>query len=95
MYLSIGQAAKMIGVSVSSLRRWERNGKIVPDFRTPGGHKRYSIAQLKQNFGIIKNDIKKHVVGYARVSSHDQVDDLERQKKGSNSFLAFKLPRQS
>ena len=86
MYLSIGQAARMIGVSVSSLRRWEKSGKISPDFKTPGGHKRFSIALLKKTFGLLNLTKEKSVIGYARVSSHDQTEDLDRQKKESRTI---------
>ena len=36
MYISIGQAAKVIGVSISTLRRWEDEGFFKCDFRTKG-----------------------------------------------------------
>lgn len=37
--VSIGQAAKIAGVTVETLREWERQGKIVSQ-RTTGGHRR-------------------------------------------------------
>ncbi len=40
MLLSIGQAALAIGVSVSTLRRWEREKRISPTHKTAGGHRR-------------------------------------------------------
>ncbi|MCY7334789.1 MAG: helix-turn-helix domain-containing protein, partial [Chamaesiphon sp.] len=43
--ISISEAAKLKGVSVSTLRRWETDGKLVPE-RTLSGHRRYEIAQL-------------------------------------------------
>lgn len=43
--LSISEAAKLKGVSVSTLRRWESEGKLIPE-RTPNGHRRYDLAQL-------------------------------------------------
>ena len=55
MYVSIGQAADMVGVSVSSMRRWEKQGRIKPDYYTPGGHKRFSLARLKTTFGLVQN----------------------------------------
>ncbi len=43
--LSIGEAAKLKGVSISTLRRWEAEGKLVPE-RTANGHRRYELSQL-------------------------------------------------
>ena len=34
--LSISEAAKVLGVSESTLRRWEREGRLLPDRRTEG-----------------------------------------------------------
>ncbi|MDO8576714.1 MAG: helix-turn-helix domain-containing protein, partial [Candidatus Daviesbacteria bacterium] len=45
--LKIGQAAKTLGVSIDTLRRWERAGKIEA-IRTPGGTRLYSLSALKQ-----------------------------------------------
>jgi len=44
-FLKIGDAAKKLGVSIDTLRRWEMSGKLVP-VRTPGGTRLYSIEQL-------------------------------------------------
>jgi putative resolvase len=43
--LTISEAAKLKGVSVSTLRRWELEGKIIAE-RTPTGHRRYDLARL-------------------------------------------------
>jgi len=40
MNVSIGEAALVVGVSVSTLREWDRKGKFKPAFRTSGGHGR-------------------------------------------------------
>lgn len=77
MYLSIGQAARVLGVAIVTLRRWDRFGHLRPAWRTPGGHRRYSTADLNAMAGKSAPDRK--TVGYARVSSHDQKDDLKRQ----------------
>ena len=82
MYLSIGKASILLGVSVSTLRRWEREKKIASDFRTKGGHRRYCLTNLKKEMGLItSNSDTRQTLLYGRVSSYDQKDDLERQKE--------------
>lgn len=49
MKVSIGKAARELGVSPETLRRWEAAGKIRPE-RTPGGHRRYDLATL---YGLV------------------------------------------
>ena len=80
--LTISEAAKLKGVSVSTLRRWESEGKIIPE-RTLNGHRRYDLAQL---LGI-KAELS-YTIGYCRVSSHDQKEDLIRQKQVVELFCA-------
>ena len=80
--LSISEAAKLKGVSASTLRRWEAEGRLVPE-RTASGHRRYDLSQL---LGI-KSELS-FTVAYARVSSHDQKADLERQKQVLELFCA-------
>lgn len=41
MTYPIGQAAQKLGVSVDTLRRWEREGKLTPE-RNAAGHRRYT-----------------------------------------------------
>jgi predicted site-specific integrase-resolvase len=80
--LSISEAAKLKGVSISTLRRWEAEGKLVPE-RTESGHRRYELSQL---LGV-KSELS-YTIGYCRVSSHDQKKDLERQKEVVELFCA-------
>ena len=44
-FVSIGKASEELGVSISTLRRWEVEGKLIPE-RTKGGQRRYSIEQI-------------------------------------------------
>lgn len=67
------EAANLLGVTVRTLHRWELDGKIKTT-RTIGGHRRYEISDL-----IANKTGSQLTVGYARVSSHDQKDDLTRQ----------------
>ena len=39
-------AARRLGLSPSTLRSWERRYGLGPSLRTPGGHRRYSAADL-------------------------------------------------
>ena len=80
--LTITEAAKLKGVSASTLRRWEAEGKLIPE-RTANGHRRYDLAHL---LGLKPNGAL--TVAYARVSSHDQKDDLDRQKQVLELFCA-------
>jgi excisionase family DNA binding protein len=44
-WMTLGQAAKFLGVAQSTLRKWSDHGRI-PTFVTPGGHRRYRRADL-------------------------------------------------
>jgi len=79
MFVSIGEISDFIGVSTSTMRRWEREGRLQPCFRTKGGHRRYGVNKVKESLGLLSEKIKRKVFAYARVSSHDQKDDLTRQ----------------
>lgn len=43
--LPVSAAAKLLGVSASSLRAWAAAGQV-PHVRTPGGHRRFDVAEL-------------------------------------------------
>ncbi|MDR1545516.1 MAG: helix-turn-helix domain-containing protein, partial [Deltaproteobacteria bacterium] len=43
--VAIGEAAKALGVSIATLRRWEAAGKLTPA-RTNSGHRRYDLSKL-------------------------------------------------
>ena len=45
--ISISKASHILGVSEAALRQWTNEGKIRA-FITPGGHRRYSRAELKR-----------------------------------------------
>jgi MerR family transcriptional regulator, light-induced transcriptional regulator len=44
--LSIGRVAALVGVSIPTLRSWERRYALVDPARTPGGHRRYTDAEI-------------------------------------------------
>ncbi|EHQ53771.1 hypothetical protein ECTPHS_13979 [Ectothiorhodospira sp. PHS-1] len=85
--VSIGEAAKALGVSITTLRRWEASGRLVPE-HTAGGHRRYDLAKLRPEMFRAEEDTGRRTVAYARVSSHDQKEDLERQKQVLELYCA-------
>jgi putative resolvase len=74
-FIKIGEAAKVLGVSIQTLRRWEEAGSLLPARKSKGNTRFYDLDQLlgKKN---IECDL---TIAYARVSSHDQKEDLKRQ----------------
>ena len=78
--LSVGQAALFLGVCVKTMHRWEESGALLPDWRTPGGHRRYEMSSLTCWMDDVSKE-QRGTVLYARVSSHDQKEDLERQQE--------------
>lgn len=89
--ISIGQAAKLLGVHVQTLRNWERTGKLKPDSISPGGTRRYNQDKILQITGKELPEIEKDErisIAYARVSSHDQKADLQRQAQVLELYCA-------
>jgi putative resolvase len=83
--VKIGEAAQLLGVSISTLRKWEATGELIPARKTAGGTRFYATADL---LGL--GDADAPTVCYARVSSHDQKDDLERQHALLEAYCAAK-----
>lgn len=85
-FIKIGEASKFLGVTPQTLRRWEREGRLVPDRKTEGNTRYYDLDRL---LGIreIEADL---TVGYARVSGHDQKADLQRQAELLSSYCTSK-----
>ena len=80
-FVKIGEASKILGVNAQTLRRWEEGGVIQPAKRTPKGTRLYSLQEL---LGV--NDLAYPTIAYARVSSSDQKEDLERQHAVLEAF---------
>lgn len=80
---SVGEFAKLVGVSVSTLQRWDRE-KILIANRTPTNQRQYTQDHLNLFFENLNSD-RKNVL-YCRVSSPRQKDDLQSQIKAMESF---------
>lgn len=87
-YISIKEASSFLGVSPQTLRRWEREGKLVPVLRTQGGQRRYDTSQLFPSFQKKPPTKELLTMAYARVSSSDQKEDLQRQMQLLEYFCA-------
>jgi len=83
---SIGKFAKLIGRSIETLRSWDKQGKLIPSYRSEGGHRMYSEEQLNEVLQIVKPK-ERFNLGYIRVSAKHQNSDLERQRDLMELFL--------
>ena len=82
----MSEAAKILGVHPKTIQRWDREGKI-RCIRTVGGRRRVPESEIKRIMGIHE---ERKIVGYARVSSRTQKDDLERQIEAIKSYAREK-----
>jgi len=83
--ITIHEAAAILGVSPQTLRRWEREGRGVPFQKTAGGQRRYDLAKLHSQSSLQAKE-QQLTLAYARVSCHDQKNDLQRQEKMLEMF---------
>ena len=90
-YYSIGQFAKAIGKTTKTLRNWDKNGKLKPVRVEDTRYRYYSQEQLNHFLGLkLEKQINKKIIGYCRVSSHKQKDDLERQIENVKTYMYAK-----
>lgn len=86
--ISIGDAAQELGISTKTLRRWADSGKIRFE-RSPTGQRRFFLADIKRITPRELNKLDDRItINYARVSSHDQKEDLVRQVQVLEAFSA-------
>ena len=88
MKVTIGKVAKEVGVTVETLRAWEKAGKIKSE-RTKGGHRRYEIDEILCYANRNKSNEKVTAI-YARVSTPSRKNDLDMQKQVLELFCASK-----
>ena len=84
-YYSIHKFAKILGVTPQTLRNWDRRGKLHPHHTAENSYRYYSEEQLHE---VLKTQPKPNrVIGYCRVSSPKQKDDLARQVENVRMYL--------
>jgi putative resolvase len=77
----MSEAAEILGVTVKSIQRWDKLGKV-HFIRTPNGKRRLPESELYRLSGqTVSETTEKHLVIYVRVSSHEQKlkGDLKKQ----------------
>ena len=89
-YYTIGQFSKLVGKSIQTLRLWDSQGKLKPHHVTEGRHRYYSEQQINQVLQLPLVIKDKKVIGYCRVSSNKQKNDLERQIENVKTYMIAK-----
>ena len=90
-YYSIGQFAEAIGKTTKTLRNWDKAGILKPARVEKSGYRYYSQEQLNHFLGLKPEKQKqKKIIGYCRVSSPKQKDDLERQMEYVKMYMCAK-----
>ena len=87
--LRMNEVSEITGLAQSTLRLMHRKGEIVPAKVSPGGTRYYSDEKIKEYMGV-KTVSKRIVIGYARVSSRKQEDDLDRQIENLKTYMFAK-----
>ena len=86
--MSIGKFSTESGISQVTLRRMHESGDLVPAYISSGGTRYYSDEQLDQILGKSSSaNQNKPVIGYCRVSTKSQKDDLENQVRNVKTYM--------
>ena len=81
--------AKMIGVSVKTLQRWDYEDTLTA-FRNPKDRRYYTQSQYEAYMGVRHNEKQGKTVVYARVLNKGQKDDLENQTEFLKTYANAK-----
>ena len=87
--LRMNEVSEITGLAQSTLRLMHRKGELVPAKVSSGGTRYYSDEQIKEYMGI-ETVSKRIVIGYARVSSRKQEDDLNKQIENLKTYMFAK-----
>ena len=89
-YYSAKTVTQILGVTAQTLRNWDKEGKLKPSYVKSNGYRYYSEESILSYTQERKTKKNLNVVGYARVSSKKQTDDLERQVNNLKEYLSNK-----
>jgi len=83
--ISIHKVSKILSVTPQTLRNWDKNGRLKPIKIGNYGNRYYEENQIKELINC--NTKEKLVIGYCRVSSQKQKDDLDRQIENIRTYM--------
>jgi predicted site-specific integrase-resolvase len=89
-YYSAKTVTKILGVTAQTLRNWDKENKLKPTYVKSNGYRYYSEESILSYTQERKTKKELKVIGYVRVSSKKQKDDLERQKENIEKYLKEK-----
>ena len=89
-YYSSKTVTQILGVTAQTLRNWDKEDKLKPAYVKSNGYRYYSEESILAYTQERKTKKNLNVIGYARVSSKKQVDDLERQVDNIKEYLSNK-----
>lgn len=89
-YYSTKKVTEILGVTAQTLRNWDKEGKLKPSYVKSNGYRYYSEESILSYTQERKTKKNLNVIGYARVSSKKQSDDLERQINNLNTYISSK-----
>lgn len=89
-YYSSKTVTQILGVTAQTLRNWDREGKLKPAYVKSNGYRYYSEESILAYTQERKTKKNLNVIGYARVSSKKQSDDLERQVNNIKNYISSK-----
>ena len=89
-YYSSKTVTKLLGVTAQTLRNWDKEGKLKPSYIKSNGYRYYSEESILSYTQERKTKKNLNVIGYARVSSKKESDDLKRQVDNLKQYLSSK-----
>lgn len=84
--ITVGKAADLLGVSIKTLQRWDREGRLRAN-RTGTDRRYYEADQLATFLGKVQASVPdRAALAYCRVSSQAQRPDLKNQRAAITTF---------
>ncbi len=85
-FVKVGQAARILGVSVQTLRRWEERGQLLPERRSDGGTRYYDLEKLL-NLKDVETEL---TIAYARACAPEESEGFKQQVQQLEAYCTQK-----